>query len=147
MNRSLKIIWINIFAIILVLIDQFSKYFILKNPDIFRDFSVLGFLNIRLSRNYNLAFNIKIPYFFLYSLIALAFLLLFFLLIKSYKEKKYLNVFILTIILAGAASNLTDRILLGYVVDFINIPLFTTFNPADIYITLGIAYLTIKELF
>lgn len=47
----------------------------------------------------------------------------------------------LALIMAGAAGNLTDRIWLGYVIDFIELEFvrFAIFNVADIAITLGCA--------
>ncbi len=47
----------------------------------------------------------------------------------------------LAILLAGAMGNLLDRIILGYVVDFIDITIFPVFNVADICIDVGIGIL------
>jgi signal peptidase II len=60
---------------------------------------------------------------------------------------------ILGAILAGALGNLTDRIRLGYVIDFVSLGIgdvrFPTFNVADSAVVLGIgalvAYLTFVE--
>jgi len=45
----------------------------------------------------------------------------------------------LLLVLAGGLSNLIDRLILGYVVDWIYLPFFpySVLNLADIYITLG----------
>ena len=51
------------------------------------------------------------------------------------------------LIIIGAVSNLLDRILYQGVVDFINIEWFTVFNIADIYISLGVIWILIFELF
>ena len=78
------------------------------------------------------------------------------LIIKFIKENKntmnYPVTISLMLILAGGVSNFIDRIFRGYIVDFININLFTipTFNIADISITIGIIILLIsiiKQLF
>ncbi len=45
------------------------------------------------------------------------------------------------LIAAGAIGNYLDRLCRGYVVDFIRVPHWPTFNVADIYVTLGIALL------
>jgi len=42
-------------------------------------------------------------------------------------------------IFSGAMGNLIDRMLLGYVVDFINFPNWPAFNLADILINIGVA--------
>jgi signal peptidase II len=45
----------------------------------------------------------------------------------------------LVLILAGALGNYLDRIVRGYVVDFIHVPRWPVFNVADILVTIGIA--------
>jgi len=57
----------------------------------------------------------------------------------------------LGLITAGALGNLTDRLRLGYVVDFIDWYYkghhWPTFNLADVYITVGVSFLLIIMLF
>ena len=55
------------------------------------------------------------------------------------KENRNNNVFGYSLLIAGGASNLIDRFLLGCVRDFISVThLFPTFNLADTAITLGV---------
>ncbi|MEA2088916.1 MAG: signal peptidase II [Patescibacteria group bacterium] len=147
MNKIIKIILINIVGIVIIVLDQASKRFILKNPDTFRDFSIENFLQITLNKNYGLALGIDVGYCVLYPLIAIIILFLLNLLRKNYQQNNFAKVLIITIILAGAISNLIDRILLGYVIDFINIPWFSIFNFADICIVFGTIFLVKMELF
>lgn len=55
----------------------------------------------------------------------------------------------LSVILAGGAGNLIDRLFRGYVVDFFEVLFirFAIFNVADVYITTGAAFLIILLLF
>lgn len=145
MTKKIKIILISFIGLILIIIDQFSKRYILKNPEAFRDFSIGDFLNISLSKNYGLAFSLKTHYIILILLISLAIIFLLNLIAKYYKKNNLQYIFLLAIILAGAISNVIDRLTVNYVIDFINIPYFSTFNFADIYISLGITILIIKE--
>jgi signal peptidase II len=48
------------------------------------------------------------------------------------------------LLLGGALGNLYDRVLLGYVRDFISISIFPTFNLADTAITVAIILLAIR---
>jgi signal peptidase II len=48
--------------------------------------------------------------------------------------------------LAGALGNLGDRVLRGYVVDFIRVPHWPVFNLADIWITIGIGLILLAYL-
>jgi signal peptidase II len=45
--------------------------------------------------------------------------------------------------LAGALGNLLDRVVHGYVVDFIRVPHWPVFNLADIWITVGVGLLVL----
>lgn len=47
----------------------------------------------------------------------------------------------LALVLAGAAGNLIDRIRLGYVVDFLQIPYWPVFNVADMALVVGMTLL------
>jgi signal peptidase II len=46
----------------------------------------------------------------------------------------------------GAVGNLVDRIQLGYVVDYIDLPRWPTFNVADVWITTGVALVILAQL-
>lgn len=53
----------------------------------------------------------------------------------------------LTFIMAGAVSNLADRLRFGYVIDFLDFRIWPVFNVADTAITLGAVWLAWKFLF
>ena len=146
-NKSNKIILINFVGIFLFALDRFSKNYILKNPETFQGFSIDNLLNITLSRNYNLALGIKINSILLYVLVLSAIFLLIHFLYKNYQKQNFTNILIITIVLCGAISNLLDRVLHGFVIDFISVPWFSVFNFADCYITIGICALVVRIYF
>lgn len=79
--------------------------------------------------------------------IGLAFL--FFYLCFSKKENKFFRT-LLVLIFAGGIGNLYDRIVLGYVRDFINFdfwPAFATFNIADSFLTVSTILVVIYAIF
>lgn len=47
------------------------------------------------------------------------------------------------LVLGGALGNLVDRFLSGYVVDFVSVPHWPTFNVADVAISVGVALLAL----
>ena len=73
--------------------------------------------------------------------------------IKKYKDITKTAKFLLSLIIGGGTSNLIDRIVRGYVVDYIDINQifsYPIFNIADISIVLGsillIAFVIIKTM-
>jgi signal peptidase II len=70
--------------------------------------------------------------------IAIGFLVVFFL--RNARESA-LVALALSLLVGGAIGNLIDRIRLGYVIDWIKLPNWPTFNVADSAITLGVVVL------
>ena len=85
----------------------------------------------------------RIPFFVIIGAVALVVILLFF---RSARGQKVLSVG-LTCILGGALGNLSDRVRLGYVVDFIDWYYgdwhWPTFNVADVAISVGVGLLLV----
>ena len=79
-------------------------------------------------------------------LVTLILFIIFSLLIKNYYQKHLLNIFYLSLIIAGAISNLIDRFLYGYVIDFINLSILPIFNLSDLLIICGIGLWLIKTI-
>ena len=72
---------------------------------------------------------------------------------KEYVENKTNNykIIIYGMLLSGILGNLFDRIIRGYVIDFISLNifgyLFPVFNVADMLITISVILLLVDELF
>ena len=62
----------------------------------------------------------------------------------EFHRKEWIYKFSLGVILGGSIGNLYDRIVLGHVVDYIDIRVFPVFNFADMMINLGILLLLLK---
>ena len=145
------IISLIIFALCLFF-DRLTKYLAvinLKDKDDFvliKDGLVLTYLE-----NTGAAFSMlsgKSLFFIIITIVFSVIIFIFFLKIKP--ERRYSPLYIcLTVILAGAVGNLIDRIMNGYVVDFIYFQVinFPVFNVADICVTLGVVFLIIFLLF
>ena len=136
-----------IISIILVIIDQIIKFLIDKNvlfleviPKIF---------NIHKVYNYGVAFSFLENK--LYLVLGISVVLIFFLFnIRRDlpKTKKYDILF--GVIYGGIFGNLIDRIIHGYVIDYLEVFIFKydfpIFNLADICITLGILVVLISMM-
>ena len=125
-------------SIFIVLIDQFTKYLIFYNKKLFINKDFLLF-KLDFVKNYGAAFNI-----FNGSRVFLSLISIFFSIILIYLifRKNTLNSFDLysySFILGGTFGNGIDRILKGFVIDFINLNIvnFPVFNIADISINIG----------
>lgn len=98
--------------------------------------------------NYYMAFSLPWSGALLNSLVVLIIIglvLLIFYLTLNNKYPKYLPV-LLTIILFGAISNVLDRLVCGYVIDYLELRYFSVFNIADVMISLGSILIIIKSL-
>ena len=127
--------------ILLSILDQFSKIYIHYNFDklLNKDFIIF---KIDFVRNYGAAFNILSGNrFFLSFISVISTIILSYLIFK--KNNNSINKYGLTLILAGSVGNGIDRILNGYVIDFIKIKFinFPVFNIADLLINIGVLIL------
>ena len=62
-------------------------------------------------------------------------------------HKKYLTVLDFVLLFAGTLWNLIDRIWLWWVRDFLSFWSFPVFNIADSFLTCGVVWICIKEIF
>jgi signal peptidase II len=129
-------------SIFIILLDQFSKYYIFYNYKTLINKDFLLF-KLDLVKNYGAAFNILSGNRIFLSCISIIFsILLTYLILRG----NNLNLFDLTsysFILGGTIGNGIDRILKGFVIDFINLNIisFPVFNIADISINIGFIFL------
>ena len=124
-------------SILIFLIDQFTKYLMFYNH---KKFINKDFLLFRLDyiKNYGAAFNILSGSRIFLSLISIIFSILLIYLIFRKNNLNTLDLYTYSFILGGTIGNGMDRILKGYVIDFINLNIinFPVFNVADVAINL-----------
>ena len=143
-----------IFVFSVFFLDRLSKIYLINlqanGSDV--DFYVFPFLNFNLVWNTGIGFGLisletNIFYHILTLIIAAVNIVLIFFIIKS----KGIYVYLLALIIGGSLGNLFDRIYYYAVPDFIDFHIgnfhWFVFNVADIFITVGIIGLMLKELF
>ena len=139
---------------IIFLFDRISKIYViyLDNKLFGSEIFSSNFLNVYLVWNEGIAFglfsfNEKTFYNILTIIILIIILIIFIMTIKSDGLKKYS----LLMILGGALGNVFDRLYYKAVPDFIDFHIgnfhWFIFNVADIFITIGILFMVIIELF
>ena len=128
-----------IFITILILIlDQLSKYLISLNYGILENKNLILF-NISIVKNYGAAFNIFSGNRIFLSLVSFIISLFIIYFILTINKDNNIELYSYSFILGGTVGNGIDRILKGYVIDFINLKFinFPVFNIADISINIG----------
>ena len=125
-------------SIFIVLIDQFTKYLISNNNKLFINKDFLLF-KLDFVKNYGAAFNIFSGSRIFLSLISILFSILLIYLMLRKNNLKSIELYSYSFILGGTIGNGIDRLLKGYVIDFINLNVinFPVFNIADISINIG----------
>jgi signal peptidase II len=142
----LKWFWVS--AVVLIL-DQCSKLLADAMLDLHQPVALMPLVDIRKTYNSGAAFSFLSDaagwqrWFFIgLALLVIAYLVHWMRRLPAGQERTALA---LALILGGAAGNLIDRLVYGYVIDFIDVYYggwhFPTFNVADSAITIGAALL------
>ena len=129
-------------SIIISLSDQLTKYLINTNHKSLIDIDLIIF-RIDYVKNYGAAFNILSGSRIFLSTISTLITLLLIYFILNIKDISNLDLISFTFILGGTIGNGIDRIIKGYVIDFINLNFinFPVFNIADISINIGLIFI------
>ena len=150
-----KHFYINLSLVIFIFIsDRLSKIYVINESTKNSNDYILesNYLNIRLIWNEGVAFGLfsfddKVLYHSLTLLISIIILVIFYMIITNSGLKKYS----LILVIGGALGNFYDRIFFGAVPDFIDFHInnfhWFIFNLADIFITLGILFMIVIEIF
>jgi len=139
-------------AVLLYAADQASKLLVVAALRLGESHAVIGDLvRIWYVQNTGAAFSLfpgAIWLFLPVTVLALVMIAYFF---RAFRDRGPWIHVILGIILAGTLGNLTDRLRLGYVVDFVSVGIgearFPTFNVADSAVVVGIGLLVLYLTF
>ncbi len=135
-------------ALAVFLLDQLTKYLIKTYMGPFDVIRIFPFFHIVYVENIGSAFGMfkSLGNVFF---IAIALLAMLFVSILVVKDKD--NRIVFSLILGGAAGNLADRLIHGYVIDFLDFSAgkhhWPSFNVADSALTVGILLLLYKSFF
>ena len=130
-------------ALVIVALDQISKYWAEQYLVLYKPLQILPFLNFTLSYNTGAAFSIFADWGGVqrWFLTAISLIASIFICWALPKRRYHINKVVLAFILGGAVGNLIDRALEGRVVDFISVyyreHYFAIFNIADSAISIG----------
>lgn len=128
-------------AFIVLVIDQMSKYLVSAHQ-YSGDFFIL---KIQFAKNFGVGFgllNFPVARWFLVAITAIIIIAVLYYYVKD-KTGRFLFVFPLSLIFGGALGNLVDRVMYGFVIDFIDFGFWPAFNVADSAVTIGIILLIV----
>ena len=139
---------IFIIALITFVIDQIIKslslVYLINIP------IIPNILSLTYAKNYGIAFSMLLEkriIIIVISILLISFLI--YVLKKDYilknKDTWLVNI-AFGILFVGIVGNLFDRIVRGFVIDYINVSFFSIFNLADIAITFGVVLLIIDNI-
>lgn len=138
-------------SVVVVVVDQVSKFFVKKYLSYASYYPVSSNLNFYFIYNKGIAFSLfangsKITHGLILCLAVIISCIISHLIVKNSKER-LLYCTALAFILGGAVGNIIDKIMLGAVVDFIDVYSgvwhFATFNLADSAVSLGVMLLVL----
>ena len=149
---ALRWLWISSLVIFL---DQFSKYGISAAFSLYEHYPITSWFSLVLLHNTGAAFSFLSSetgwqrWFFVSTAIFISLILVIW--IKRTAPQEVLLPCAIALVLGGSAGNLIDRIVHGYVIDFILIHYrqwyFPAFNLADTAITTGAVLIVLHTLF
>jgi signal peptidase II len=113
----------------LTLLDQLSKLAIVKYGDF--------------TTNTGIAFSLKIPHLIILIMIPILLLLIVYIAYKELNCSKFITQISVSLLIAGGLGNYMDRLISGFVIDFVSIWKWPSFNLADTYITIGVLLIII----
>ena len=151
-SSSSLFLWLGLAAVV-ILLDQFSKTLIIGQFRLHDSLTVTSWFNLVRWHNPGAAFSFLAwasgwqRWFFIgLGLVASGFIVW---MLRTHPTQK-LFCFAVSLVMGGALGNVIDRLVHGYVVDFIQLHhrgwVFPAFNVADSAITLGAACLVLDEL-
>lgn len=142
MNK--KYILVSVTASIVIILDQLTKILVIKNFQLGESIPLIkNILHFTYVTNSGSAFGLFKginPFFILFSIIVI--FVIFFHLKKIMANERLLQ-FAVGLLLGGTVGNLTDRLVHGHVIDFIDFRVWPVFNIADSAVTISVILLII----
>ena len=150
MEKTGNLRWLYL-SIVIMIIDQWTKYYAVHHLNLFDHYHVMSFFDLSLTYNTGAAWSFlslasgwQRWFLSMFAIVISIFILIW---LQRTPKNCYFRLASLALIFGGACGNLLDRIRLGYVIDFIDLYIknwhWPIFNIADIAISLGMIMLMI----
>jgi signal peptidase II len=137
---------IGVIAAAIFSADLFIKTF-LRQHHAYQSMPVIpGILHLTIVFNKGAAFGILNGQTLFLTCISVIFIIMFTFFIRQENKKNLVFFIACGLIVGGAASNFYDRLVLGYVVDYIDVRIWPVFNLSDTCISVGAGLLFLDSL-
>ncbi len=147
MKWPIKELTFFLVALIVVALDQVSKFFIRANMTLGQSIPEEGFFRITYGTNTGGVFGLFANQAFLITLTAIVGVAAILVYSRYRQANRVLVRIALGLLLGGAVGNLIDRIRFGEVVDFIDVGAWPVFNVADSAVVVGVILIIYYFLF
>lgn len=147
MKWPIKELTFFLVALIVVALDQVSKFFIRANMNLGQSIPEEGFFRITYGTNTGGVFGLFANQAFLITLTAIVGVAAILVYSRYPQANRVLVRVALGLLLGGAVGNLIDRICFGKVVDFIDVGAWPVFNVADSAVVVGVILIIYYFLF
>lgn len=137
----------SIIFVLLIGLDQITKQLVVWYSSQLSHIRLGPLVGVVPFRNYHFAFSLPVPIWAMYAFYGLILSTMLFYLYTSWQNLHLYQKQAWLLVLAGAISNIGERIILGYVNDFIYIYGGAIINIADIYILTGLICLLLYDIF
>lgn len=149
MDKDLK--GLGVFSFIVILVDQLSKIVISSKVALGSSFPIVkGFWYITNVHNTGAAFSILEGNKLLFIAVGIIAITLIILYYNSIQDKIEYDVIVHSLLIGGIIGNMLDRIIHGYVIDFLSFNIFgynfPVFNLADSFIVIAIILLIARVI-
>lgn len=153
-NHKMTFVWL-LLSVLIIILDLWTKRMATESLTLYRPLELTSWLNMTLAHNYGAAFSFLSDaggwQRWLFTGLAFGVTLVLLVWLVRLPAQQKLTGAALGLIIGGAVGNLIDRIVNGYVVDFIDVYYlhwhWPAFNMADSAITCGVVLLLIDGLF
>lgn len=142
-------------SLLIIVIDQISKYCVVHFISATQTVKIFSFLNFILRYNAGAAFSFLGSasgwQIYLLSGISIAVAIVLIVWLSRLPRSEWLTAVPISLVIGGALGNLIDRVHYGYVIDFIDFHIktwhYATFNVADSAVCVGATWLILRLLY
>ena len=139
-------VFLTLFAAAIVALDQWTKALAAAQLTDVVDVLIPGWLELRYVTNDGMALSMLSGARWLFVVVGVLFVALVVWAVAKKHITKKPELWCIAAIVGGAIGNLIDRVATGKVIDMICVPWFSTFNVADIFITVPAVLLILYVL-